>query len=162
MMIFMHWFLSKNSHARAWGRSTDEEGWMGESTRIRARDLLQAGALLLWGIAAVAVVVGQFLQIPGFVWPLLLALAAAMVELWRRCRLPVAVSVLGKLTPNYVRAAIGAVALAFVMPALISSDVWEHTRWLIWIDGLLLLGGLSAVPMAHAVLFIADRLAQRQ
>jgi hypothetical protein len=131
--------------------------------KIGINDVTQAAGVLCGTVAAVGLVYGQFSAVPGFVWPALVAVAASAVELGRRCwSKPAPASTLAKLTPTYVSTAVGAVIFAFVMPALFPDGAYERARWLVWIDAILLLGGLLAVPTARLTLTVAARLARRR
>ena len=131
--------------------------------KIGLHDVSQAAGLLCGAVAAVALVYGQFATMPGLVWPALVAIAAAGGELARRCwQKPAQVVMLAKLTPNFVRAAVGAVILALLMPALFPDGAYEREPWVLWTNATLLLGGLLAVPAARLITTLAARLAQRR
>lgn len=133
----------------------------GDEKEVRIDDLVRAAAILCGVICAAGMVAGQFNQIPGFIWPLLLALAAALLELGWRCRTRTNAADLGRLSENYINTTTGAVVLAFIMPALFPNDAYERVRWLVWIDALFLVGALLSIPMARVLLLIAVRLAPK-
>lgn len=131
--------------------------------QISFSDVTQAAGVLCGTVAATGLVYGQFSAVPGFVWPALAAVAAATVELGRRCwSKPAPASALATLTPRFISTALGAVIFALVMPALFADGAYERVRWLVWVDSTLLLGGLLAVPAARLMLNVATRLARRR
>lgn len=130
---------------------------------VGIQDVTQAAGVLCGIVAAAGILYGQFAAVPGFVWPALVAIAAAAGEVGRRCwRRPAPVTALAKLSPTFVSTAIGAVIFALVMPALFPNGAYERARWLVWIDAIFLLGGLLAVPAARLMLGIATRFARRR
>ena len=70
--------------------------------------------------------------------------------------------VLSSLSKVYVWTAIGAVAIALLVPILVPVTAFERGSWLVWVDGVLMLGGLMAVPGAHALLAVASMVARRR
>lgn len=136
---------------------------MDAKVEVSTNDVVRSGAVLGAVIAALGMLATGFAGFPGFVWACLAGLCAATCEFVRKQggKLPPGMQQ-DSLSKQYVVGALIAVGIAFVMPALIPADAYAVSETLRWINGVLLLGGLMAVPLAHAQLRVARMLAVRR
>lgn len=131
--------------------------------QVSIHEVLRAGAVLFGLIAGGGLVAGGFNQLPGIVWPALLALGLSVALLGRRCwRQALQKDELGKLPASFISTALGAVVFAFAMPAIFPNGAYDSARWLVWVDATILGTGLMAVPINRAHLHIAGAMAQRR
>lgn len=136
---------------------------MSDDLMITTHDLVRSAAVLAAAVGAGGLLYTGLNGMPGFVWACLVGLAAGTWEHSRKCRGGRAARKdLSSLSKGYVRAAIGAVFLAFVVPVLVPASAFESGSALVWADGVLLMGGLMAVPSAHALLGVAGIVARRR
>lgn len=136
---------------------------MSNDLLITIHDLVRSAVALAAAVGAAGLCYTGLNGMPGFVWGCLAALGAGAWEHCRKCRGGSATRKdLTSLSKGYVRAAIGAVFLAFVVPVLVPASVFEGDSALVWADGVLLMGGLMAVPSAHALLAVAGMVARRR
>lgn len=136
-------------------------GRMAEKLLLSIHDVAVATAVLGIGITVIGLLVAGFAGIPGFVWACLSGLTAAALEHSTRIQHGEnSKDILGKLSCRYVGGAAAAAGASFVLPAVVSATFFAGHPWLVWIDGVLLLGGLMAVPLAHASLAVAAAIAR--
>lgn len=130
---------------------------------ITPHDLLRSVAMLAAVAGAARLLYTGLNGMPGFVWVSLLGLAAGTWEHSRKCCAGQAPrKVLSSLSNVYVWTAIGVVAIALLLPTLVPVTAFERGGWLVWVDGVLMLGGLVAVPSARALLAVACMVARRR
>lgn len=130
---------------------------------ITTHDVVRSAAMLAAVTGAAGLLYTGLNGMPGFVWASLLAITAGTWEHSRKCcggQAPR--KVLSSLSKVYVWTAIGAVAIALLVPILVPVTAFERGSWLVWVDGVLMLGGLMAVPGAHALLAVAGMVARRR
>lgn len=136
---------------------------MNNDLMITTHDLVRSAAVLAAAVGAGGLLYTGLNGMPGFVWASLAGLGAGAWEHGRKCRDGRAErKMLSSLSKGYVRAAIAAVVVAFVLPVLVPATAFERGSWLVWADGVLLMGGLMAVPSAHALLAVASAVARRR
>jgi hypothetical protein len=136
---------------------------MGSKEFVDINDVMRASAALGAAVAAAGLLYSGFDGLPGFVWGCLASLAAGAAEHIRRMSAGrAAADALGTLSRSYVKLAIGTVLLSFVGPAMVPASTFAEHAWIIRADGVAMVCGLTAVPMAHVTLAMAKAAVRRR
>lgn len=130
---------------------------------IKVHDLLLSAAILAAVVGVTGLLYTGLDGMPGFVWGLLIAIGGGTWEHARKCpRGHAERKVLAGMSKAYLRTSFFVVLVAAIAPVLAPASAYEKGGWIVWVDGVMLIGALMAVPIAYALLAVASVVARRR
>lgn len=138
---------------------------MKKATTYTSADVTAASVIGLGVIGLVSALFASSGLAPMFAIPLTAALAGAVVSRAMDYRAGKrSINDLAKIGKQYVSLAIGAAIFGFVMPMLFPNGAYNYAKWLVLLNSVFLVAGLTAIPIAKginiAVAWSADRRAR--
>lgn len=107
-------------------------------------------SLLAVGLAAYLYSLSGLL--PGFVLPLGVSVIAGFVNLFVKHRKGLNLLVgLPAIDKQFVALAIGATLFGLLMPILFPSGAYEYAKWLVYVNSIFLVAGITSIPVAKGL-----------